>query len=183
MGSWVWKCEAYAPKMKQMWSESEYAHAAACEVAFRPCRSMPSPSSDFARCCSSPQRATIVPSGPRHPHRSNMSARSLCFCALTSLLTAFAGNADALCFSIYDAGETLIYRSTLAPIDMSRPISEGMAQQFPRGRLLITDDRPCQIFSPSPGSSFVFVYGSPATGPTYPATVSGTQPPGDVDVR
>jgi len=112
-----------------------------------------------------------------------MSARSLSFGALTSLLITFAGNAGALCFSIYDASETLIYRASMAPIDLSRPISEAMAQQFPGGRLLITDDRPCQIFSPSPGSSFVFVYGSPATGPIAPRTVSGTPVPDTVDVR
>lgn len=61
--------------------------------------------------------------------------------ALT-LAALFAGavptTAAANCYYVYNARNDLVYRSTLPPVDLSRPISAGMRGRFANAHLTIT---------------------------------------------
>lgn len=60
------------------------------------------------------------------------------------LCLAAPTTASASCYFIYSAQNQLLYRSTLAPIDLSRPISEGMKGRFAGGHLtMIPDETGC----------------------------------------
>lgn len=69
--------------------------------------------------------------------------------ALIGLLAAFAASmvpatASANCYFIYGQKNQLLYRSTITPVDLSRPISEGMRGRFSGGHLvMIPDERGC----------------------------------------
>ena len=67
---------------------------------------------------------------------------------LAVLAVAVAGAlpaaASASCFFVYSAKNDLIYRSTIPPVDLSRPISEGMRGRFAGGHLvMIPDESDC----------------------------------------
>lgn len=64
---------------------------------------------------------------------------------LIGLLAAFAAamapaTASASCYFIYGSNNQLLYRSTIAPIDLSRPISESMRGRFSGGHLVMIPD-------------------------------------------
>jgi hypothetical protein len=48
----------------------------------------------------------------------------------------FAKGASALCFEAY-AGDRLVYRSTEAPVDLSRPLHETVPARFGAGSTLL----------------------------------------------
>jgi hypothetical protein len=49
------------------------------------------------------------------------------------------------CYTIYDHSNRAVYQSTEPPIDMSQPISTGMAKRYPGHFLVVaTDNRYCQ---------------------------------------
>ena len=48
--------------------------------------------------------------------------------------------ASASCFFVYSARNDLVYRSTVAPVDLSRPISEGLRGRFTGGHLVMIPD-------------------------------------------
>ena len=48
--------------------------------------------------------------------------------------------ASASCFFVYSARNDLVYRSTVAPVDLSRPISEGLRGRFAGGHLVMIPD-------------------------------------------
>jgi len=48
--------------------------------------------------------------------------------------------ASASCFFVYGARNDLVYRSTVAPVDLSRPISEGLRGRFSGGHLVMIPD-------------------------------------------
>lgn len=81
--------------------------------------------------------------------------------ALTSLaavlcLAAVPGLASANCYFIYSGQNQLVYRSTLSPVDLSRPISEGLRGRFAGGHLtMIPDESGCPDLLAS-GESQVF---------------------------
>jgi hypothetical protein len=56
----------------------------------------------------------------------------------------FAKGASALCFEAY-AGERMVYRSTEAPVDLSRPLHETVPARFGPGSTLLffTDEEGC----------------------------------------
>jgi hypothetical protein len=57
-----------------------------------------------------------------------------------ALLLATPALAHANCYSVYNSQNHLSFQSTVAPVDLSRRISEAMAQRFPGGHLIITPD-------------------------------------------
>jgi|NGEPerStandDraft_6_1074524.scaffolds.fasta_scaffold25027_2 hypothetical protein len=69
--------------------------------------------------------------------------------ALTSIagslcLAAMPAFASANCYFVYSSQNQLIYRSTLSPVDLSRPISEGLRGRFAGGHLtMIPDETGC----------------------------------------
>ncbi len=65
--------------------------------------------------------------------------------AFIGLLATFAAalvpvTASASCFFIYGVQNQLVYRSTITPVDLSRPISEGMRGRFNGGHLVMIPD-------------------------------------------
>jgi hypothetical protein len=81
--------------------------------------------------------------------------------ALTSIagtlcLAAMPAFASANCYFVYSAQNQLIYRSTLSPVDLSRPISDGLRGRFAGGHLtMIPDEAGCPDLLTS-GESQVF---------------------------
>jgi len=83
--------------------------------------------------------------------------------ALASVLSlAFVpGSASALCFTVFGDKQEVLYRGTATPIDLSRPVHEGMRKAFPRGAILVIDDNdmgcspigPQAVFGTMPGYS------------------------------
>ena len=52
--------------------------------------------------------------------------------------------ASASCYFVYGAKNELLYRSTIAPVDLSRPISDGLRGRFAGGHLvMIPDETDC----------------------------------------
>ena len=67
--------------------------------------------------------------------------------ALSSLavLLVLPSLASANCYSIYDAKNRLAFQSTIAPVDLSTRISDGMRARFPGGHLImVPDDSDCR---------------------------------------
>jgi hypothetical protein len=57
---------------------------------------------------------------------------------------AFPAAASASCYFVYGAKNELLYRSTIAPVDLSRPISDGLRGRFAGGHLvMIPDETDC----------------------------------------
>ena len=81
--------------------------------------------------------------------------------ALTSLaalacLAAVPGLASANCYFVYSAKNDLVYRSTISPVDLSHPISEGLRGRMSGGHLtMIPDETGCPDLQVS-GESQVF---------------------------
>ena len=80
------------------------------------------------------------------------------------LLSALAASglpsvALALCYTVYGSGGVVIWRGTNAPVDLSKPVHEGMRAIFPAGSFLLIeeDTRACtpigpqDFFGPMPG--------------------------------
>ena len=51
---------------------------------------------------------------------------------------ALGSNAFAACFTVTDRANAVIYRGESSPIDLSKPISEGIAERFPGGHLVMS---------------------------------------------
>ena len=68
----------------------------------------------------------------------------------TSCLTLLAALAvpalaEANCYSVYDAQNRLSFQTAVAPIDLSRQISDAMRVRFPGGFLvMVPDDSDCR---------------------------------------
>jgi len=65
--------------------------------------------------------------------------------ALTSLfgllcLAAMPTAASASCFYVFSGQNQLVYRSTISPVDLSRPISEGLKGRYAGGHLTMVPD-------------------------------------------
>ena len=90
--------------------------------------------------------------------------------ALSSLavLVVVPSIASANCYSIYDAKNRLALQSTIAPVDLSTRISDGMRNRFPGGHLVIVpDDSDCREYRTGPTLTPRFEGGGAA----------GTEPP------
>ncbi len=73
--------------------------------------------------------------------------------ALVSIapLLALPGLASANCYSVYDGKNRLSFQSTIAPVDLSTRISDGMRARFPGGHLvMIPDDSDCREYRTGP---------------------------------
>ena len=57
-----------------------------------------------------------------------------------SLLCAIPSLSCANCYSIYSPQDKLVYRSTVVPIDLSLPISNGLRVRFPKHQLVFVAD-------------------------------------------
>ncbi len=69
--------------------------------------------------------------------------------ALSSLaiLLVLPSLASANCYSVYDTKNQLAFQSTIAPVDLSARISDGMRARFPGGHLImVPDDRDCREY-------------------------------------
>ena len=76
--------------------------------------------------------------------------------------------ASANCYSIYDAKNRLAFQSTIAPVDLSTRISDGMRARFPGAHLvMIPDDSDCREYRTGPTLSPRFEAGG----------AHGTEPP------
>lgn len=72
---------------------------------------------------------------------------------------ALPSAAAALCYTVYDANSVVIWRGTDAPIDLSKPIHQGMRSVFPAGSVLRIEEEtrsctpigPQDFFGPMPG--------------------------------
>ena len=73
----------------------------------------------------------------------NVTSIALAFAAATAL--ALPAIARANCYSVYDAQNRLTYQSAVAPIDLSRRISDAMGTRFPNAYLvMIPDESACR---------------------------------------
>ena len=68
-------------------------------------------------------------------------------------LLALPTLAGANCYSVYDAQNRLAFQSTVAPIDLSARISDGMRSRFPGGFFIKVErlriELGCEIFDVS----------------------------------
>lgn len=80
-----------------------------------------------------------------------------------AVLLVLPSLASANCYSIYDAKNRLAFQSTIAPIDLSTRISEGMSNRFPGGHLImVPDDSDCREFRTGPTTTPRFDAGGAA---------------------
>ncbi|GAB3776703.1 hypothetical protein GCM10028796_54680 [Ramlibacter monticola] len=64
--------------------------------------------------------------------------------ALLGGLLLVGANAMA-CYTVYDSGNRVVYQGPLAPVDMSLPLHEALAQRFPRGvQMVFNQSANCQ---------------------------------------
>lgn len=64
--------------------------------------------------------------------------------ALLGGLLLAGANAMA-CYTVYDTGNRVVYQGPLAPVDMSLPLHEALAQRFPRGvQMVFNQNANCQ---------------------------------------
>jgi hypothetical protein len=61
----------------------------------------------------------------------------------------------AYCYSIFDSKNNLVHQSVEAPIDMSKPVSEGMAAAYPGHHLVVTETSYCPYINSLAGASAV----------------------------
>ena len=59
---------------------------------------------------------------------------------VTLVASLAPGAASASCFFIYGPTNQLVYRSTITPVDLSRPISESMRARYGGGYLVMIPD-------------------------------------------
>ncbi|HWI83392.1 hypothetical protein [Ramlibacter sp.] len=67
------------------------------------------------------------------------------------LLAAVAAGASwqaLACYTVYDSANRVIHRSSVAPVDMSRPLHQTVPQRFPGGQLVFDHDTSCQAVVP-----------------------------------
>lgn len=86
-------------------------------------------------------------------HRDNNMKPKLFFLFILLLDVFILPNTSlALCFTIYDSSDHLIYKSVDAPIDLSGTIEDGMKQKFPNDHLTYYDESnvdQCVTYNPN----------------------------------
>jgi hypothetical protein len=83
--------------------------------------------------------------------RSTMRTTPLAASLPLALLLALPSVAGANCYSVYDGQNRLAFQSSIAPVDLSVRISEGMRSRFPGGHLvMLPDDSDCREYRTGP---------------------------------
>ena len=98
-------------------------------------------------------------------------APALAMAAATLLVASQASATE--CFSMYDGKNQLIYQSSTAPIDLSRPVSDEMAARFPARYLVISDVGSCapvdrQARTPTASAALLSMRAADARDDRYP---------------
>lgn len=78
-----------------------------------------------------------------------MRSASVAFFVLVSALPSFA---SASCFSIYSRQDKLVYQSTVTPVDLALPLSQGLRPRFPNTSMVM-DPNETSCTEVGPGSS------------------------------
>jgi hypothetical protein len=81
--------------------------------------------------------------------------------ALALALGALPPSALGFCYTVIDRSNTVVWRGTVSPIDLSRSVSDGMRRVFPPGHMLVISEEaqscapigPQEIFGGMPGVS------------------------------
>jgi hypothetical protein len=68
-----------------------------------------------------------------------MTKPSLALAALLAA-TAWPVTAAASCYFVYGPDNQLVYRSTITPVDLSKPISEGLRSRYSGAHLVMVPD-------------------------------------------
>jgi hypothetical protein len=55
--------------------------------------------------------------------------------------------AVATCYTVYDASDKVIYRSTTSPVSLSGRVSDSVQQRYPGGFMTMTADYPCPPYT------------------------------------
>jgi hypothetical protein len=58
-------------------------------------------------------------------------------------LLALAASPALACYTVYDGNSRVVFRSSEAPVDMSRPLHETVPQRFPGGHLVFDTETRC----------------------------------------
>lgn len=66
--------------------------------------------------------------------------QSFAYSAIVFLLFTYASDVHSACYEIY-RNDAIIYRSSVAPVDMSRPFSQTVPASFGEGATMIYQDR------------------------------------------
>ena len=57
---------------------------------------------------------------------------------LALAIAAFSPGLHAACFTGTDRANAVVYEGNTSPIDLSKPISEGIADKYPGGHLVVS---------------------------------------------
>ncbi|MBL0421811.1 hypothetical protein JI739_15790 [Ramlibacter sp. AW1] len=68
--------------------------------------------------------------------------------ALLALGCLAAGQATAQCYTVYDAGNRVLYHGRESPVDMSKPLHETVPGMYPGGHLVFDNISSCDELRP-----------------------------------
>jgi hypothetical protein len=71
-------------------------------------------------------------------------------CLLVGSLLGSASWQALACYTVYDRSSRVLYRSLEPPVDMSRPLHDALAQQFPGGHMVFELGTPCSAVAGPP---------------------------------
>ena len=79
--------------------------------------------------------------------------------AMVLLLVGLPVTASAMCYTVLDQNGVVVWRSGNTPIDLSKPVTQGMRGSFPPGNFLVISEAnpgctpigPQDFFGPMPG--------------------------------
>jgi hypothetical protein len=57
-----------------------------------------------------------------------------------------AGRAEAMCYTVHDAQDRVLFQSARAPVSLAGSLSEAVEARFPGARMTISDTLPCREF-------------------------------------
>ena len=76
-----------------------------------------------------------------------MQDRKVILCSSLLIVFLFVGRAEAMCYSVY-RGESLVFQSTSAPVDMGLPMSQAVHAKFGADATMMFNDGPCTEVAP-----------------------------------
>jgi hypothetical protein len=70
--------------------------------------------------------------------------------AMVLLIGSLPAPAAAMCYTVYDAQNRIIYRAPYTPVDLSQSVTSAMKAKFAGAQLVISDDDTrCTLIEPS----------------------------------